>query len=130
MQFVNSLVHISNPIDEYRDFTFVPWDEGIYPQFKGPENATEVEFVFDAISSRNVHRVADFAVGKGTELSGVIRIAKENNIPIREDRDLVQILSLLDIGEAIPNEVHTAIAEILAFIYWTNQQHADIFGDD
>ena len=70
------------------------------------------------------------ATGSGALADEIIRIAKENNIPIREDRDLVQILSLLDIGEAIPNEVHTAIAEILAFIYWTNQQHADIFGDD
>lgn len=59
----------------------------------------------------------------------IIRIAKANDIPIREDRDLVQILSLLDIGEAIPPQVHTAIAEILAFIYWSNQQYTEIFED-
>jgi len=70
------------------------------------------------------------ATGSGTLADEIIRIAKENNIPIREDRDLVQILSLLDIGEAIPAEVHTAIAEILAFIYWTNQKHTEVFEDN
>ncbi len=67
------------------------------------------------------------AKGSGLLADEIIRIAKENNIPIREDSDLVQIFSLLDIGESIPPEVHTAIAEILAFIYWSNQQYVDIF---
>ena len=67
------------------------------------------------------------ATGSGALADEIIRIARENNIPIREDRELVQILSLLDIGEAIPAEIHTAIAEILAFIYWTNQQYTEIF---
>jgi len=67
------------------------------------------------------------AKGSGFLADEIIRLAQENNIPIREDRDLVQIFSLLDIGASIPAEVHTAIAEILAFIYWSNQQYADIF---
>ncbi len=67
------------------------------------------------------------AKGSGLLADEIIRIAKENNIPVREDSDLVQIFSLLDIGESIPPEVHTAIAEILAFIYWSNQQYADVF---
>ncbi|MBL4775638.1 MAG: EscU/YscU/HrcU family type III secretion system export apparatus switch protein [Mariprofundus sp.] len=70
------------------------------------------------------------AKGSGLIADEIIRLAKENNIPIREDNDLVQIFSLLDIGESIPPEVHTAIAEILAFIYWSNQQYADIFNND
>lgn len=72
------------------------------------------------ISARGSDRLAD----------EIVRIAKENGIPIREDRDLVQILSLLDIGATIPTEVHTAIAEILAFIYWTNQQYTEIFDQE
>jgi len=66
------------------------------------------------------------ASGSGALADEILRIAKENNIPIREDKDLVQILSLLDIGESIPAQVHTAIAEILAFIYWSNQQYEEI----
>jgi len=67
------------------------------------------------------------AKGSGFLADEIIRLARENNIPIREDRDLVQIFSLLDIGASIPSEVHTAIAEILAFIYWSNQQYSDLF---
>ena len=67
------------------------------------------------------------AKGNGVLAEEIIRVARENNIPIREDHDLVQIFSLLDIGESIPPEVHTAIAEILAFIYWSNQQYTEIF---
>jgi len=67
------------------------------------------------------------AKGSGLLADEIIRLARENNIPIREDRDLVQIFSQLDIGTTIPAEVHTAIAEILAFIYWTNQQYTEIF---
>ncbi|MFQ5518881.1 MAG: EscU/YscU/HrcU family type III secretion system export apparatus switch protein, partial [Mariprofundus sp.] len=70
------------------------------------------------------------AKGKGMLADEIIRVAEENGIPIREDSDLVQIFSLLDIGESIPPEVHTAIAEILAFIYWSNQQYTEIFDKD
>ncbi len=67
------------------------------------------------------------ATGTGALADKIIRLAKENNIPIREDKDLVQILSLLHVGEDIPPEVHTAIAEILIFIYWSNQQYEEVF---
>jgi len=67
------------------------------------------------------------AKGSGLIADEIIRLAHEHHIPIREDRDLVQIFSALDIGASIPPEVHTAIAEILAFIYWSNQQYTDIF---
>ncbi len=70
------------------------------------------------------------ARGSGFLADEIIRLARENNIPIREDRDLVQIFSLLDIGASIPADVHTAIAEILAFIYWSNQQYTDLFGSE
>ena len=67
------------------------------------------------------------AKGSGFLADEMIRLAQEHNIPIREDKDLVQVFSLLDTGDSIPPEVHTAIAEILAFIYWSNQQYTEIF---
>ncbi|GAV19223.1 flagellar biosynthesis protein [Mariprofundus micogutta] len=70
------------------------------------------------------------AKGQGLLAEEILRVARENDIPIREDHDLIQVFSLLDIGESIPPEVHTAIAEILAFIYWTNQQYTEIFDQD
>jgi len=36
---------------------------------------------------------------------------------MREDKNLLQILSRLDLNQEIPAEVYKAVAEILAFIY-------------
>lgn len=62
------------------------------------------------------------AKGKGKMAEELLRLAVENNIPIKYDPDLVQILSKLDVGEDIPEEVYLVTAEILAFIYWVNQE--------
>jgi len=68
------------------------------------------------------------AKGAGNLAEKILAIARANGIPIREDKDLVQILSWLDAGEEIPPEIYTAIAEILVFIYWTSRRYEDVFG--
>jgi len=68
------------------------------------------------------------AKGAGNLAEKMLSIARANGIPIREDRDLLQILSWLDAGEEIPTEIYTAIAEILVFIYWTSRRYEDVFG--
>ena len=57
------------------------------------------------------------AKGLGRLAEVIINIAKETGVQIHEDRDLVGFLLALDIGEEIPEELYTAIAEILAFVY-------------
>ena len=76
-KFINSLVHISNPLDRYQDYEFVPWDKSIYPKFKGDTKKEEIEFIFNLMSERKSKRIVDFAVGKGTELSGIVSMAEE-----------------------------------------------------
>lgn len=60
------------------------------------------------------------AKGKGTAAEEIIRLAKELDIPIHEDPDLVEILAALDAGEEIPEELYQVVAEILVFIYEMN----------
>jgi len=62
------------------------------------------------------------AKGAGHVAARILELAKENNIPIREDADLVQALSKLDLGEAIPKELYPAVAEVLAFVYRMNNR--------
>jgi flagellar biosynthesis protein len=50
-------------------------------------------------------------------------VARAHDIPIREDKNLVEILSHLDLAQEIPPEVYKAVAEILAFIYRLTQRH-------
>ncbi|NLK01113.1 MAG: hypothetical protein GX318_07745 [Clostridia bacterium] len=56
------------------------------------------------------------AAGKGLVAENIIRIAKENNIPVHEDPELAQALSGIEIGEEIPPALYQAVAEVLAFI--------------
>lgn len=60
------------------------------------------------------------AKGRGDVAERIIAVAKENNIPIHEDRDLIEILSTLELEQEIPPELYRTIAEILAFIYRIN----------
>ena len=57
------------------------------------------------------------AKGRGYLAEKILEIARAHNIPICEDKNLVQILSRLDLNQEIPPEVYRAVAEILAFVY-------------
>ncbi len=56
------------------------------------------------------------AKGKGEIAKEIIRIAKENNVPIIENEALVEALIRLDIHEEIPPELYEAVAEILVYV--------------
>ena len=62
------------------------------------------------------------AKGSGLIAGKIIDLAKKHGIPVREDPDLVQILSSLEIDQEIPPELYRAVAEILAFIYRMNNR--------
>jgi flagellar biosynthesis protein len=55
--------------------------------------------------------------GRGHVAEKILELARRHNIPIREDKNLLQILSRLDLHQEVPPEVYKAVAEILAFIY-------------
>jgi flagellar biosynthesis protein len=62
------------------------------------------------------------AKGRGGVARKIIEIAKTHNIPIQEDKELVEFLSMLDVYQEIPPELYRAVAEILAFIYSINNK--------
>lgn len=55
--------------------------------------------------------------GKGHLAEKILELARQHNIPIRQDKNLVQILSRLELNQEIPADVYKAVAEILAFVY-------------
>ncbi len=61
---------------------------------------------------------APVLVAKGKEdiAREIIRLAKENNIPIVENEPLVNALIKLDLYEQIPPHLYEAVAEILAYV--------------
>jgi len=60
------------------------------------------------------------ARGKGKVAEKIIEIAREHNIYIHNDPDLIEVLSQLDLSEEIPPELYVVVAELLAFVYSLN----------
>ncbi len=61
------------------------------------------------------------AKGKGKIADRIIKIAKEHDIYIHEDPDMVEVLSQLDINDEIPPDLYVVVAELLAFLYSLNK---------
>lgn len=60
------------------------------------------------------------AAGYGTWAEEIVRLAFENGVKVREDRDLAQLLAAIELDSDIPAEALVAIAEILAYVYKAN----------
>lgn len=57
------------------------------------------------------------ARGSGALAEEIIRIAREHGVPLHEDRDLLVLLSQLELGDEIPRQLYLAVAEVIAFAY-------------
>ena len=64
------------------------------------------------------------AKGRGVIAEKIIALAKENNIPIKEDPDLVNLLSQVDLNKEIPASLYKVVAELLSFVYNLNNQYS------
>ncbi len=60
------------------------------------------------------------AKGKGETARRILELAEEHGVPVREDRDLLELLAALDVGEEIPLELYAAVAELLAYLWRLN----------
>lgn len=60
------------------------------------------------------------AKGKGPTAEQILKLARKNDVPVREDPTLVAVLSRLNVDQEIPPEVYRAVAAVLAFLYRVN----------
>jgi|TARA_B110000967_G_C18902147_1_gene576880 flagellar biosynthesis protein len=58
------------------------------------------------------------AKGDGAMAQAIIEEAKIQGIHIAEDPHLVALLSELELQEEIPENLYTAVAVILSWVYW------------
>lgn len=63
------------------------------------------------------------AKGKGKIAENILVKAKEHNVPVYEDPNLLQLLGQLDMNESIPEELFQAVAEVFAYIYRLDREH-------
>jgi flagellar biosynthesis protein len=60
------------------------------------------------------------AKGKGHIADQIVRVARENDVPLHEDGNLADILEAMEVETEIPAELYRAVAEVLVFIYRLN----------
>jgi flagellar biosynthesis protein len=81
-----------------------------------------------AVSLRYDNRVNKSPVvtakGRGLIADKIISLAKENNVPIKEDPDLVHLLSKVDLNREIPASLYQVVAELLSFVYKLNGEYS------
>jgi flagellar biosynthesis protein FlhB len=82
-----------------------------------------------AIRYDHENMMAPKVVAKGANLIAekIKQIARENDVPVIEDKPLAQVLyKMVDIDQWIPEDLYRAVAEVLAFVY--DQKKIKIFG--
>ena len=57
------------------------------------------------------------ASGSHSIAEEILSIAKTHNIPIYENKSLIEILSRMEVGDEIPKELYLIIAQLIAFVY-------------
>jgi flagellar biosynthesis protein len=57
------------------------------------------------------------ATGTGLVADRIIAAAREAGVPVRSDPALAQALGSLELGDDVPEELWTAVAETLAWAY-------------
>ncbi len=60
------------------------------------------------------------ASGRGKNAERILEIAFENDVRVRTDEDLVEILSSFDVDSYIPLEALQPVSEILSYLYNEN----------
>ncbi|MDP8245412.1 MAG: EscU/YscU/HrcU family type III secretion system export apparatus switch protein [Candidatus Hinthialibacter antarcticus] len=60
------------------------------------------------------------AKGQGEIAERIIALAEQHDVPLYEDPDLVEVLSSIDLGREIPEDLYKAVAEVSAFVYRMN----------
>lgn len=86
---------------------------------EGEDNkqAVAVALAHDLKDGRPPRMVAG---GRGRIAEQILEIAFANGVRVREDADLAQLLSSIDIDSEIPVEAFAAVAEILTYVYQAN----------
>jgi flagellar biosynthesis protein len=62
------------------------------------------------------------AKGRGAIAEKIIALAREHNVPIIQNADLLMVLSKVELMDEIPEALYGVVAEILAYVYSINEQ--------
>lgn len=72
----------------------------------------------DRTADKKVPQV--IAAGRGKIAEKILQLAYENDIKVKEDAPLAEMLAAIEIDSPIPSEAFMAVAEILYYVYRAN----------
>lgn len=72
----------------------------------------------DRTSEKKVPEIV--AAGRGSIAEKILQLAYENDIKVKEDAPLAEMLAAVEIDSPIPSEAFMAVAEILYYVYRAN----------
>ncbi len=87
----------------------------------GPQSSPQAV----ALTYDGCHAPFVSATGNSDIAEEILRIAKEHEIPIYENPELVDVLSRLELGDEIPELLYRTIAEIISFVYLLKDKTPD-----
>ena len=93
-------------------------------------NAERINHVAQTIvnSYKDGNKVVVVLSAQGDTTDELIEKAKETDVPTYEDSKLANTLSNLEVGDMIPPELYTVVAEILVFVDKTDKLRGKING--
>ncbi|HPI22900.1 MAG TPA: EscU/YscU/HrcU family type III secretion system export apparatus switch protein [Spirochaetota bacterium] len=65
------------------------------------------------------------AAAQGALVARLLEMAAAHDVPVYRDADLAEVLSRLEAGSEIPEELFRAVAEVLAYCYRVNGAFAN-----
>ncbi|MFP4386153.1 MAG: EscU/YscU/HrcU family type III secretion system export apparatus switch protein [Alphaproteobacteria bacterium] len=86
---------------------------------KIPDKKTAVALK-GAEGGKKVPKVA--AAGRGHVAEKILQLAFDNGIAVREDSNLAELLTSIELDSPIPTEAFVAVGEILYYVYRANGQ--------
>lgn len=101
--------------DEYRDSTEKDLNHSNIRQISVKKTAVALK---DSEGGQKIPRIA--AAGRGFIAEKILELAFENNIKVREDSDLAELLTSIELDSPIPSEAFMAVGEILSYVYQAN----------
>ena len=72
----------------------------------------------DSKTGKELPRIS--AAGRGKIAEQILQIAFENDIKVREDSALAEMLASVELDSPVPTEAFMAVAEILSYVYRAN----------
>jgi len=66
------------------------------------------------------------AAGEGLVAQRIEKIARENQVPVVKNDDLVQALTSLEVGTEIPPDLYQLVAEVLAYVMQVDKRYGKV----